>query len=378
MSNPRNPDDTLPQTPNPTNAKKDELSVRRQKREQLRVRAEKARFYAEQDFGLCAREFVLCGLPYKRTKELLYERQNGYYRLQVTAHPKYGMPFGQDRLLPIWLATAFYAAGCPADNTLYLRFAKDILRTFRGEDAKFGGEDLRRLQERIQRVFGATFFVRELIDGGWHELNYRLISRVHLWFTNQFRANQYWGEANEIELSPEFANDLRRAAVPVDLHSVRALKEQPAVLDLYIWEAWRSYRYAAQWGVEGLHHNRGRIPALKIPVFGPNGLLAQLGTHTQSEKKQRQLLRHWHQEVKRVWEKCPNTLSEDGNYLMVLPAQAVFFPTKRTFLGLLDGPPKWKDPLPEDYTGALLDLSVPTDPTPPKSDPDKPQTPEEL
>jgi len=34
-----------------------------------------------------------------------HERRNGQFVLQVTGHPSYGLPWGQDRLVPIFLAT---------------------------------------------------------------------------------------------------------------------------------------------------------------------------------------------------------------------------------------------------------------------------------
>src|ERR671938_673792 len=57
--------------------------------------------------GFSARLFVLCGLPVKRPPAgcLLHERRNGHFVLQVTGHPSYGLPWGQDRLVPIFLAT---------------------------------------------------------------------------------------------------------------------------------------------------------------------------------------------------------------------------------------------------------------------------------
>ena len=50
-----------------------------------------------------SRPFVLCGLPVKRPAKgiLLHERRNGKFNLQITGHPKFGLPFGQDRLIPI-------------------------------------------------------------------------------------------------------------------------------------------------------------------------------------------------------------------------------------------------------------------------------------
>ncbi len=53
-----------------------------------------------QSLGFASRPFVLCGLPIKRPPKgvLLHERRNGQFLLQVTGHPTYGVPWGQDRL----------------------------------------------------------------------------------------------------------------------------------------------------------------------------------------------------------------------------------------------------------------------------------------
>jgi hypothetical protein len=47
------------------------------------------------------------GLPVRRPPagQLLYERRKGHFVLQLTGHPDFGLPFGQDRLVPILLAT---------------------------------------------------------------------------------------------------------------------------------------------------------------------------------------------------------------------------------------------------------------------------------
>jgi hypothetical protein len=60
-----------------------------------------------QNLCFSSRPFVLCGLAVRRlpADQLLYERRNGKFVLQVTGHPDYGVPFGQDRIVPIFLAT---------------------------------------------------------------------------------------------------------------------------------------------------------------------------------------------------------------------------------------------------------------------------------
>ena len=55
---------------------------------------------ANQNLGFASPPFVLCGLPIKKPAagQLLYKRRNGQFLLQVTGHPAYGLPWGQDRL----------------------------------------------------------------------------------------------------------------------------------------------------------------------------------------------------------------------------------------------------------------------------------------
>jgi hypothetical protein len=61
----------------------------------------------KQSLAFNSRPFVLCGLPVRQTPkgQLLFERRNGRFLLQITGHPQYGLPFGQDRLVPIYLAS---------------------------------------------------------------------------------------------------------------------------------------------------------------------------------------------------------------------------------------------------------------------------------
>jgi len=52
---------------------------------------------ANQNLGFASRPFVLCGLPIKRPAagQLLHERRNGQFSLQVTGHPAYGLPWAR-------------------------------------------------------------------------------------------------------------------------------------------------------------------------------------------------------------------------------------------------------------------------------------------
>lgn len=107
-----------------------------------------------QILGFASRPFVLCGLPLRcpPNGQLLHERRNGHSKLQITGHPEFGLPFGQDRLIPIFLATL---AVRQQAQTVHFRSGATILEMF--QLAK-GGKEYRRIVDGFERIFGATIF----------------------------------------------------------------------------------------------------------------------------------------------------------------------------------------------------------------------------
>jgi hypothetical protein len=69
----------------------------------------------------------------------MHERRNGRFLLQVTGHPQYGVPWGQDRLVPIFLATL---AMRQQKQTITFRSAAEMLDVFGMQQ---GGSQYRRL-----------------------------------------------------------------------------------------------------------------------------------------------------------------------------------------------------------------------------------------
>ncbi|MFY0584381.1 hypothetical protein ACN28S_67765 [Cystobacter fuscus] len=100
--------------------------------------------------------------------------------------------------------------------------------------------------------------------------------------------------------------------MPLDLDTVRALKDKPMALDLYVWQAHRSWEL----------HQRGQ-KSVGVPVFGDMGLLAQLGTQITDKAKARRVLRASQKLVEGVWKGCPNHLTTDGNRFVLRPAAAL-------------------------------------------------------
>jgi hypothetical protein len=107
-----------------------------------------------QDLSFGARPFILCGLRIRRLPAgtLTYTRRNGRFFLEIVGHPEFGVPFGQDRLLLLWLATQAVLKESPL---VEFESAAQILNEWR---LPTNGEYYRRLADTFKRVFASTIF----------------------------------------------------------------------------------------------------------------------------------------------------------------------------------------------------------------------------
>jgi Plasmid encoded RepA protein len=263
-----------------------------------------------QTLGFSSRPFVLCGLPVKRPKAgcLLHERRNGQFLLQITGHPAYGLPWGQDRLVPIFLATL---AVRQQKQTITFRSAAEMLDTF---GLPQGGSQYRRLIASFQRVFGATIFFgtdtqREKVTV-LQQTRFHFMQEARIWYAEEVKQKSLpGGLANEVVLSNEFFREVITHSIPTDLEAAKALSSSPAALDLFMW---LSYRCFTAKGSE------------RVPIFGEFGLVSQLGsTEYARPRKFREKLERWLDLVRALWPSCPAVITPDGNSLLIQPAAAL-------------------------------------------------------
>jgi len=210
-----------------------------------------------QDLCYNSRPFVLCGLPFRRlpSDQLVYERRNGRFVLQITGHPEFGVPFGQDRLVPIFLATL---AIQQKSQTIRFHTAAEMLENF---GMHTGGKEYRRLVAAFERVFGATiFFGTDTLTGRAslvQRSRFNFMREAQIWYSRATDQRVLSSDfENVIVLSYEFYQELVAHPVPNDLEAVKLLAASPAVLDPYMWLSYR--RFKAK-GVE------------RIPLFGEFG-----------------------------------------------------------------------------------------------------------
>jgi hypothetical protein len=289
-----------------------EVLISKQKLEQVRG-SELVRIRREQgNQSLCfsSRPFVLCGLPIRRLPkdQLLYERRNGRFVLQLTGHPDFGLPFGQDRIVPIFLATL---AVRQQSQTIRFRTASEMLEIF---GMHKGGKEYRRLVAAFERIFGATiFFGTDTLTGNAKVVQrsrFNFLREAQIWY-NRTPDQQALSEEfeNVIVLSDEFYQETVAHPVPTDLEAVKVLAAAPAVLDLFMWLSYRCFK--------------ARGPE-SIPIFGEFGLANQIGTVEYSRPRRfRAMLDQWLTTIRVIWPECPARLSADGQFLTVNRAAAV-------------------------------------------------------
>ena len=265
---------------------------------------------ANQSLGFASRPFVLCGLPIKRPTNgvLLHERRNGQFLLQVTGHPNYGLPWGQDRLVPLFLATL---AVRQQRRTIRFSSALEMLETFGMQQ---GGSQYRRLIGAFQRIFGATIFfgtdTQRDKAAVVHQARFNFMTEARIWYSRGPAQQNLPGDCqNMIVLSEEFYREIQSHPIPADLEAAKALSSSPEVLDLYMW---LSYRCFAARGEE------------RVPLFGDFGLANQLGSASYARpRKFRERLERSLDLVRLMWPECPAFISPDGRAIIVNRAHAI-------------------------------------------------------
>ena len=289
-----------------------ELIISKQRRRQVeRVELVRSnRNQGQQRLCFNSRPFVLCGLPARKLPagQLLYTRRNGQVVLQVTGHPEFGVPFGQDRIVPIFLATL-----AVRQKSQIIRFstAAEMLDTF---GMHKGGKEYRRLVAAFERIFGATIFFNTDVAVTTAKVvqrsRFNFLQEAQIWW-NRDPDQRVIDEAfeNVIILSDEFFREVTEHPIPTDLEAVKTLSGAPAVLDLYMWLSYRCFKAK---GPEA------------IPIFGPFGLTNQLGSVTYSrERRFIAMLESWLRTIRGMWPECPARISSDRTHLLLASARSV-------------------------------------------------------
>jgi hypothetical protein len=231
--------------------------------------------------------------------------------LQVTGHPSYGLPWGQDRLVPIFLSTL-----ATRQQTPHITFesAAEMPDMFGMQQ---GGSQYRRLIAAFQRIFGATIFfgtdIQRQKAAVVHRARFNFMTEARIWYSKDLAQKNLPGDCrNTIVRSDEFYREIGHP-IPTDLEATKALSSCPAALDLY---RWLSYRCFTAKGKE------------RVPLFREFGLVSQLGGANYAQpRKFREKLEGWLHLVRAMWPDCPATIRSAWHRVVCGPScRGLVFP----------------------------------------------------
>jgi hypothetical protein len=283
-----------------------------------------ARMHQDQTKGFALQAFVRFGFPLSRTQALTWEAEDHYYKYQLVAHPKHGLPFGDDFLTLFWCTSVYVSLACPDDGIIRFRSPRDAFLPFDPDLGELDSKWRRQLRSSLERLHGVTCFVtKKGLPGHLASRRFGLIDACNLWFKDPQRLSQNQHTLEQLTLFPnwiQFSPELRamaaaRRVVPLDFESLAALRRKPIAAKLYAWNAWRS-----SWPDV---RARG---AVKVPIFEPLGLAQQLGISLVQRKKDvTALLREGMKAIRKdAWPECPSDLDPtDSNYFLVRPGRPV-------------------------------------------------------
>ena len=121
--------------------------------------------------------------------------------------------------------------------------------------------------------------------------------------------NSAFNSAAELLTREDFYREVTQHSVPNNLDAVKVLASAPAVLDLYMWLSYRCFKAK---GPES------------IPIFGPVGLVSQLGSVEYSRPRRfRAMIEQWLGVIRAMWPQCPARVSQNGQSLLIDHAPAV-------------------------------------------------------
>ena len=200
---------------------------------------------ADADMGFMARLLALCSLPRTNPKpRLQYVRRNGPYTLYVTVSAGEKLPFGNlPRLLLAWVCSE--AVRTQRRELVLGRSLYEFMRKLGLKDRSGGANAERtRLKNQMRRLFGCT--VTLVYENEEHEsrVSSLVADRADYWWNAKRPAAPVLWDST-IELGEKFFQEIIAHPVPLDLHTLKALKRSPLGLDLYFWLVYRTFSLKA-------------------------------------------------------------------------------------------------------------------------------------
>jgi len=274
------------------------------------------RLALSQELGWLFRPLAVCPFPAaslgkrqiigrdgQKTEEyyVLWTRRAGAIKVEILGHPDYGIPFGQDTLVVLYLA---FEAKRQGSRKIRVNFYRDFMRMF--EMNPNDGRKYRLVVDSLRRIRNSMYSWE--IEGESREtgLHFLYIDEYDLLCDPKNQEQRpLWDQY--ILLSERFWEEIRTHRIPSNLEAIIALKTKPAHLNFYIWLSYRVGQAYQETIGKGLEPVR-----IFIPFWGEKGLQAQLSSMIEKRNEYRRRVRWWLDTVKEIWPRCPVEIEGDA------------------------------------------------------------------
>ncbi|MBU1210968.1 MAG: hypothetical protein KJ587_06815 [Alphaproteobacteria bacterium] len=262
---------------------------------------------------------AIVGLPYERlpANQQHFARQQGNMALDVTAgylrdangnallQP---VPFGpKARLILMHLCS---------ESIQQKSATIEIADTFTGFVRDMGFSDsggrrgpLTAFKEQLNALAACSMRMSVWNGQSVRTRNITPIDEMDLWLTHNPHQRSLW--PSTVTFSPAMYDSLKRHALPLNAHVVRAFAASARKLDLYFWLGWRMYNIDAPLTLSWA--------ALYDQFGGANANARDFKRHFKDDLK----------EIKEVLEKLPARLTETGLTIEPADADALALPTRK-------------------------------------------------
>jgi len=270
-----------------------------------------------------SRILVQAFLPHSDPKEIGWSRTNGNFTLDVKSgigkdasgkFKTYGVPYGTiPRLILAWLNSeaVHNAQDKENDNPKIIGLGRSLSSFLEKigiprTGGKRGG--ITAFKAQIEKLFRAEITVTHTGKEGFSERDIKVTDgRFIFWDTREPEQQTLW--ESSIELSDRFYKLLINTPVPLDWRILKAIKQSPMALDLYMW----------------LTH---RMSYLGKPVsIRWETLQGQLGSEVEDIRKFRQQVRKHLKKITTIWQELDIDDSKSDE-IYLYPTKSLTIPTK--------------------------------------------------
>lgn len=182
--------------------------------------------------GFMTRSLAIATLPHRRIKDYRFVRKNGDFTLtMLTAHPE-GLPYGTlPRLLLTWVCTEV-AQQRQRELSLGPNLASYLAELgLHSTGGKRG--DITRLKHAMTTLFSSVISCHYDGKDKWALQNVLLADGVDWWTPQNPEEAGEW--QSRVSLSERFFNECVDHKLPFDMRAIRALRQSPLALDIYVW-----------------------------------------------------------------------------------------------------------------------------------------------